>query len=62
MTDRCIVAYLDNRQFTVKVLTHVSGTTFLNQILMEAWFDTQMGPRPIKALALGRINGLEKGA
>jgi len=35
----------------------VSGTTFLNQILMEAWFDAQMGLRPIKALALGRIDG-----
>jgi hypothetical protein len=29
----------------------------LNQILKEAWFDTHMGPRPIKALALGRTNG-----
>jgi len=35
----------------------VSGTTFLNRILMEAWFDAQMDLRPIKALALGRING-----
>jgi hypothetical protein len=29
----------------------VSGKTVLNQILKEAWYDTQMGPRPIKALA-----------
>jgi hypothetical protein len=35
-----------------RFLTHVSVTTVLNQILNEAWFDTQMGPRPIKALAL----------
>jgi hypothetical protein len=35
----------------------MSGTTFLNQILMEACFDTQMGPRPIKVLTLERING-----
>jgi hypothetical protein len=40
----------------------VSGTTVLNQILKQAWFDTQMGPRLIKALAMGRINGAPVGS
>jgi len=34
----------------------------LNQTLKEAWFDTHMGPRPIKALALARINGVPVGS
>jgi hypothetical protein len=40
----------------------VSDTGVLNQILKEAWFDTHMGPRLIKALALGRINGAPEGS
>jgi hypothetical protein len=34
----------------------------LNQILKEAWSDIHMGPRPIKALAMGRINGAPVGS
>jgi hypothetical protein len=34
----------------------------LKHILKKASFDTHMGPRPIKALALGRINAAPVGS
>jgi hypothetical protein len=39
----------------------VNGTTGSAQTTKGAWSDAQAGPRPIKTLLLGHIDGAEEG-
>jgi hypothetical protein len=61
-TDLSIPRYAYHKPFKSTSLASVNGRTGSTQAVKGAWSAIHTGPRPIKALVLGCINGLKKGA